>query len=84
MLYNGQDQIIYNEFTRSNTLRSTNSDCYRSNGITTIYAPMSHTAKTQTLMRTPGINGRKTSGAANTIKRLFGNTAQRKVIDYYA
>ncbi|CAF2834271.1 unnamed protein product [Rotaria sp. Silwood2] len=78
ILHNGHDQPIYNEFTRSNTLRSTNSDSSRPNGTATIYAPSSHISRTQTLMRTSGINTRKSSGAASTIRKLFGSSTQRK------
>jgi hypothetical protein len=83
-LYNGYDQQIYKEFTRSNTLRSTNSDYNSQNGIATIYAPISHMNGTQTLTAgTPGISSRKSSGAASTIRKLFGSSTQRKVRDYY-
>ncbi|CAF2978606.1 unnamed protein product [Rotaria sp. Silwood2] len=78
ILHNGHDQPIYNEFTRSNTLRSINSDSSRPNGTATIYAPSSHISRTQTLMRTSGINTRKSSGAASTIRKLFGSSTQRK------
>ncbi|CAF0722039.1 unnamed protein product [Adineta ricciae] len=78
-LYNGHEQSIYKEFTRSNTLRSTNSDYMSQNGIATIYAPSSHINGTQTLAAgTPAIPSRKTSGAANTIRKLFGSSTQRK------
>ena len=51
------------------------------NGIATIYAPSSHINGTQTLAAgTPAIPSRKTSGAANTIRKLFGSSTQRKVI----
>jgi hypothetical protein len=36
---------------------------------------------TQTLMPTSGNNSRKSSGAANTIRKIFGSSSQRKVID---
>ncbi|CAF3783803.1 unnamed protein product [Adineta steineri] len=79
LLYNGADQQIYKEFNRSNTLRSTNSDYNTQNGIATIYAPSNHINGTQTLITgTPGINSRKTSGAASTIRKLFGSSSQRK------
>jgi hypothetical protein len=81
-LYNGYDQQIYKEFTRSNTLRSTNSDYNSQNGIATIYAPISHMNGTQTLTAgTPGISSRKSGGAASTIRKLFGSSTQRKVSD---
>ncbi|CAF3407576.1 unnamed protein product [Rotaria sp. Silwood1] len=79
ILYNGHDQQIYNELTRSNTIRSTNSVSSRQNGIATIYAPSSYISRTQTLMRTSGINTRKSSGAANTIRKIFGSSTQRKL-----
>ncbi len=81
MLYNAHDQQIYNEFTRSNTLRSTNSDYCSQNGTATIYAPICHINGTQTLMATSGINSRKSSGAASTIRKIFGSSTQKKVID---
>jgi hypothetical protein len=35
-------------------------------------------------MITPGINSRKSSGAANTIRKIFGSSsAQRKVINLF-
>lgn len=34
---------------------------------------------TQTL--TPGISSRKSGGAASTIRKIFGSSTQRKVID---
>ncbi|CAF0941527.1 unnamed protein product [Rotaria sordida] len=79
ILYNGHDQQIYNEFTRSNTLRSTNSECSHPNGIATIYAPSSHISRTQTLMRISGIKARKSNGATSTIRKFFGNSTQKKL-----
>jgi len=64
-------------------LRSTNGDYCGQNGIATIYAPSCHINGTQTLMATPGINSRKSSGAANTIRKIFGSSSQRKVIDLF-
>ncbi|CAM4750843.1 unnamed protein product [Rotaria magnacalcarata] len=77
-IYNGQDQPIYNELYRSNTLRSTNSDSSHPNGTATIYAPSSHVNRAQTLIRTSRMNAKKTSGAASTIRKIFGTSAQRK------
>ncbi|UJR21560.1 hypothetical protein I4U23_024643 [Adineta vaga] len=78
-LYNGHEQSIYKEFTRSNTLRSTNSDYVSHNGTATIYAPSSHINGTQTLAAgTSAIPSRKTGGAASTIRKLFGSSTQRK------
>jgi hypothetical protein len=82
MSYNGHDQQISNEFIRSNTLKSTNSDYSSLNGMATIYAASSHMNGTQTLMATPGLSSRKSSGAASTIRKIFGSSTQRKVIDF--
>ena len=83
-MYNEQEQSIYNEYARSNTLKSTNNDCSHQNGVTTIYTPSSYNInRTQTLMGgTPGIHFRKSSGAASTIRKIFGSSTQRKVINF--
>jgi hypothetical protein len=33
-------------------------------------------------MATPGMNSRKGSGAASTIRKIFGSSSQRKVIEF--
>ena len=83
MLYNSQEQPVYNEFTRSNTLRSTSSDYCSQNGIATIYAPNCHMNGTQTLMPTSSLSTRKSSGAASTIRKIFGSSSQRKVLNHH-
>lgn len=38
---------------------------------------------TQTLMTTPGLSSRKSNSAANTIRKIFGSSTQRKVIEIF-
>ena len=77
---------MYHALARSNTLRSTHSEHSSQAGVVSGH-PNGSSNGAQSLMGVPGISVKKHGSSkngttANTIRKIFGSAASRKVRDY--